>query len=274
MKKFTFLFVFAFAAMCANVSAAEGVVKKWDFTVWSDATIANFTADANSESPAWYCHEFDAENGNALKRFKNWGKSVATIVANGVEVEETKGILFPVGLTGGLATGSANPNTKGVFTDGKGDLSIRFNFGDNGIQCGSSSKVITIKDLKKDQKVTIVIKSASNGTPRGISAATNMAGAVADATYGDGKEEITYNFVVNDNADATFTYSGGIILKSITVVGETTSINSINNSAKAIIASEYFDVTGKKVNADAKGFVIVKTTYEDGSCNTAKTFNK
>ncbi len=61
---------------------------------------------------------------------------------------------------------------------------------------------------------------------------------------------------------------------SVTLSGGGSAISSIDNDGKIVVSNEYFDVTGKKVNEDTKGFVIVKTAYEDGSCNISKVFNK
>lgn len=271
MKKIFTLFVVVFAAVSMNLSAE--VIKTWDFTQWSDVTISHLLSDARSETNGWYVLTTELDENNNPKRFKNWGKSVEILVANGVEIEETKGILFPVGLTGG-AVGTGAADIKGVLTDTKGDLNIRHNFGDDGIQCGSSNKIITIKDLKANQKVNITLKSASKDGIRGISEITNMTGAVGEATYKDGNSENTYDFTVTADGDATFKYSGGIIIKKIIVYTGELSINATNNDGIAAVSSEYFDITGKKVNESAKGFVIVKTTYEDGSINSTKVFNK
>ncbi len=61
---------------------------------------------------------------------------------------------------------------------------------------------------------------------------------------------------------------------SATLSGGANAISSVNNDGKIAVSNEYFDVTGKKVNEDTKGFVIVKTTYTDGSCDTSKSFNE
>jgi hypothetical protein len=45
-------------------------------------------------------------------------------------------------------------------------------------------------------------------------------------------------------------------------------------AAKTPVKSTYYDLTGKTVSADAKGFVIRKTVYSDGSVNNEKTYNR
>ncbi|NDW08840.1 hypothetical protein D0T56_04110 [Dysgonomonas sp. 520] len=49
----------------------------------------------------------------------------------------------------------------------------------------------------------------------------------------------------------------------------TTGIDN-TTSSKAVVSVKYYTVTGVEVAEDAKGLVIVKTTYEDGSIETAK----
>ncbi len=248
-------------------------VKLWDFTVWSAETLANLRTEATSASNKWYCHDVDQDS--VPKRYKNWGASVATLVANGVEIEETKGILFPAGLTGGSKTGSVNPDLNGFSTDGKGDLSIRCNFGDNGIQCGSSNKTLTIKDLKKDQIVTITLKSASGSERRGILSVTNMTGNAGASFYPELGAEGSNSFTVNADGNVTFTYNGGIILKSIKVEMIDKGVSVKTTEMNDIPVSQiYYDITGKQVEKGTKGFIIEKSIYEDGSVRTIKLFVK
>ncbi len=49
----------------------------------------------------------------------------------------------------------------------------------------------------------------------------------------------------------------------------TTGISNVNIS-KAIVSTSYYDLTGKAVTSDAKGFVIKKVTYSDGSVENIK----
>jgi hypothetical protein len=45
-------------------------------------------------------------------------------------------------------------------------------------------------------------------------------------------------------------------------------------AAKTPVKSTYYDLTGKIVSSDAKGFIIRKTVYSDGSVNGEKTYNR
>jgi len=51
-----------------------------------------------------------------------------------------------------------------------------------------------------------------------------------------------------------------------------TGIKVINNEAKVIVRSEFYDITGKKINANTKGFVIQKFYYKDGTTGSKKLF--
>ncbi len=44
--------------------------------------------------------------------------------------------------------------------------------------------------------------------------------------------------------------------------------------SKEIASTEYYDVTGRQVNKDYKGLVVVKVKYTDGSTGVSKIFNK
>lgn len=195
-KLFLFLFVL-FGCVTATNGQSLKTVKNWNFLSWSEATLANLGADAAS----WEA-EIDAET-QVLKRYKNLETVDAKNVlkANGVVIAETDGILFPA-LT-------------------KGNLSLRINMGDDGIQLGSKNLEVTIKELKAGQHVAIILKSANATSGRGISAITNMTGTVGPDTYKTGNDgENTYELAVTADGDVKFKYNEGVILKSITVSEE------------------------------------------------------
>ena len=195
-RLFLFLFVL-FGCITATNGQSLKVVKSWNFLSWSDATLANLAADAANWTP-----DVDAETG-ILKRYKNAVAVDAKNVlkANDVVIAETDGILFPV-----LKAG---------------DLSLRLNMGDDGVQMGSKNLEVTIQELKAEQHVTITLKSANRTGARGISEVTNMTGEVGSATYKTGDEgENTYELVVTTDGDVKFKYNEGVILKSITVSEE------------------------------------------------------
>ncbi len=58
------------------------------------------------------------------------------------------------------------------------------------------------------------------------------------------------------------------------VLGGGSDVKQTNKDAKVIVGKEYFDITGKKTNGANQGFLIEKTTYEDGTFSSEKIFNK
>ena len=194
------LFLFLFLLFgCTVVMKGQSlkIVKNWDFLSWSDATLVNLEADAANWLP-----EMD-DVTQMPKRYKNVGTVDAKcfLRANGVIIAETDGILFPA-LTAG-------------------NLSLRLNMSDDGIQLGSTNLEVTIKELKADQRLTIVLKSANATDKRGISSITNMTGKVGDETYKTGDDgENTYELIVTADGDVKFKYNKGVILKRITVSEE------------------------------------------------------
>ncbi|GAB6012892.1 hypothetical protein [Viscerimonas tarda] len=60
---------------------------------------------------------------------------------------------------------------------------------------------------------------------------------------------------------------------TVTVTRTSTGIDNIT-SAKAIVSESYYDLTGKPASATAKGFVIKRTVYDDGSVINSKALVK
>ncbi|MDR0988075.1 MAG: hypothetical protein LBM06_01245 [Prevotellaceae bacterium] len=81
---------------------------------------------------------------------------------------------------------------------------------------------VTIKGLKKGQKVALKVRSASTTGSRGISEVTNLDGVVGESTYklGDETGDIVYDLTVIADGDATFTNSGGLLLLGLTISEE------------------------------------------------------
>lgn len=52
-----------------------------------------------------------------------------------------------------------------------------------------------------------------------------------------------------------------------------TGVNTINTNKK-VVDVQHFDILGKKINENAKGMVIQKVTYDDGTVGTVKSYIK
>jgi len=242
------LVVFGWAS---NVSAQDyRVVKAWDFLNWSAETVADLNADETN----WEGRDADPET-TAWQRHRTKLANPTILVANGNVITETSGIEFPA-LT-------AN------------NITIRHNYGEFGLQFGSSNQWITIKNLKKDQKVEIQIKSASNTEARGIAELTNMTGTVGTETYLLGTELNTYELSVTADGDVRFKYNSGIIINSIKVseiakkvayIYQTaySSTWNVENDPIRLALEEAYDVTDIEYpNTTTENSTVVDAAMQD-----------
>ena len=53
-------------------------------------------------------------------------------------------------------------------------------------------------------------------------------------------------------------------------------VSGINtpNASKRIVEIQNYDILGKQVSKDAKGMIVQKVTYDDGTTSTLKSFVK
>ena len=118
-----------FLSLCLMMVAlaANAAVRTWDFTKWSEATIANLKAEAatvvQDEAGAWPAvtpwrsyekvagpSETDPDRGGAAYWYGTADPG-ADITANGVVIEELKGLQFPTMAAGALAIAINYPST-------------------------------------------------------------------------------------------------------------------------------------------------------------------
>lgn len=94
------------------------------------------------------------------------------------------------------------------------------------------------------------------------SAPDGMAGALNSGT-----------FQYTGNATTIYVYSriGGVNLYLIESKAQSGS--GINDEAmnKAVVSSEYYDITGRKVSENTTGLIMKKLTYDDGTSQVVKT---
>jgi len=205
MKKITFFLIAALAAVCFRVSAQD-VIKTWDFEKWSSETVANIVADDQT---------WQAGTGTPTDPdFSSWPRASnkvtlpanTNLTANGVVIEELKGVFFWA-----------------VTTN---NLTLRFNYGSpgsvsNGIQFGSSNQYFGLFDLTAGQIVKLTFVTASNGNSRGISKLTNLTGPTGDPDAYNSADSIptTVTYTVIADGNVQWTYSGGIIIRKIELSG-------------------------------------------------------
>lgn len=67
---------------------------------------------------------------------------------------------------------------------------------------------------------------------------------------------------------------GGIYLYDVVVTSDTgSSIEDIQADKGEVVSVSYYDLTGKRVDAETNGILIKKEVYEDGSTETSKLLN-
>ncbi len=81
--------------------------------------------------------------------------------------------------------------------------------------------------------------------------------------------------VINYSGPATSIYiyskSSGFNIYMIKLEPKNSTSVKDKEVSKEISSVKYYDLTGKEVPAETKGFIIEKTTYEDGSTDTTKS---
>ena len=213
--------------------AANAAVRTWDFTKWSEATIANLKAEAalygvdgvypgSSESTLWRSYEKaggptadDPDRGGAAYWYGTAIAENANITANGVEIEELKGLYFNPFTAGSLAIAIDYPSTKlGTYNGGS-----YLWFGGK----ASSGNTMTIPAVKPGSTITMYVESHKNGDGRGLGLTVNGT-AVAPTEGSEKPTEMTKcvwvvptEGIETETVDAVFKNNNGCHIYSITV---------------------------------------------------------
>lgn len=191
--------------------------KKWEFK-WSSTTLSDLSEDGDWSS--------DGTNYTYSLALNN-----EELTANSSPIAETEGLLF------------INPkegNTMVIYGSGR----LRLN---------KPGQAIIIPSLKTGDKVLVKFRSAKSSDSRGFDN-TNLSKASFRALGSD----ITDEGLVLADGDVTLTASGGIYVSSVEVqrlASSSTGITSIATPMPAI--STAYNLAGQRVNASAKGIVII-----------------
>ena len=190
--------VFSLALFLMSLGTA--VAQSWNFAdrdpFISEADVALINADATN----WYN---DATKGryNFLPALNN-----AALTANGTELDFAKGLLFKSGAA--VASSSGTPANQ----SGK----LRLNYTNEYLELNGSNLVVTIPNVQKGWVVTVVCKTASSKTARGIYVSSNVGGTTNFATKST--SQMTCTGTVSEAGDVTLTTSdGGMLVYSISV---------------------------------------------------------
>lgn len=193
--------------------------------------MALFTMGANAQT--WDFNEegvgsADQENLNADTQ--NWtydstndrwsnvnAYELATLTANGVDLNFTSGLLF--------TTSSSDPSG-----------AIRLDNKKKCLTLNKANTTITIKNLTKDDKITVRCKSSSSTTARGLTV-TNVT-PVSGYFNGTTLESQTNVGTVAEDGDVTFTNDGGIYIYEISIGGDTEVIVPDNYNSVSLNTSK------------------------------------
>lgn len=182
MKKMVFTLVLLLMSLSAVMA------QTWTFGAMSEADKALCAADANWVLGAdRYCYTLALEN--------------AALVANGSELDYTKGLKFTAGA----------PSTKD-----EGKAKVRLNYGSSRLELNGNGIVLTIPSLKAGQKVTVSCSTGKTGTARGLNA-TNIT-PVSGSFNATSADKVTNVGTVTADGDVVLTTNvGGMYIYSIKV---------------------------------------------------------
>ena len=216
--------VFSLALFLMSLGTA--VAQTWNFAdrdpFISEADVALINADATN----WYN---DATKGryNFLPALNN-----AALTANGTELDFAKGLLFKSGAA--VASSSGTPANK----SGK----LRLNYTNEYFELNGSNLVVTIPNVQKGWVVTVVCKTASSKTARGIYVSSNVGGTTNFATKST--SQMTCTGTVSEAGDVTLTTTdGGMLVYSI-------SVKDPNNVTPAPVNPDDNNKVSNAVNRD------------------------
>lgn len=191
--------VFTLALLLLSLSAA--MAQTWDFA-GRDPFIGDADEELiNADATNWYN---DATKGryNFLAALDN-----AALTANGTELYFAKGLLFKCGVAVASSDGKTPANQCGK---------IRLNYTGEYLELNGTNLVVTIPNVQKDWVVTVVCKTASSKTSRGLYASANVGGTTGFGTKSTSLMTCTGTVTEAGNVTLTTT-DGGLLIYSISV---------------------------------------------------------
>lgn len=191
--------VFSLALLLMSLSAA--MAQTWNF-----ADRDPFIGDADEEliaADATNWHN-DTSNGryNFLAALDN-----AALTANGTELYFAHGLLFKCGEAKASSDGQTAANVNGK---------IRLNYKKVCLELNGSKLVVTIPNVQQGWVVTVVCKTGSSKTARGLYVSSNVSGTTGFGTKST--SQLTCTGTVTEAGDVTLTTTdGGMWIYSISV---------------------------------------------------------
>ena len=239
--------------------------QSWDFTKWSDETVAALKADAAaSKTSGWSDVEkaADAEAGadptEASKDNCFWSvaepNADGTLSANGVVIKELKGLIWnnAYAVKRSLAIAVNYPKALSEYA---GPAYLWLGGGKNKIPC------FTIPGVKGGSTITMEVESHKTSDARGVELYTGVDGeGLVDAAtkIGDSftpKTKESHTWEIANDCDVIVYNTNGCHIYTIKVEAGTTSINTVKTTAQKNDA--IYNLAGQKVGKDYKGIVIM-----------------
>ena len=190
--------IFSLALLLMSVSAA--LAQTWAFND-RDPFIGDADEDLiNADATNWY-NDASKTRYNFLSALDN-----AALTANSTELTFAKGLLFK------CSEAVASKDGKPREQCGK----IRLNYGGEYLELNGSNLVVTIPNVQVGWVVTVVCKTASSSTARGLYVSSNVGGTTDFGTKS--KSQLTCTGTVSEAGDVTLTTNdGGMLIYSISV---------------------------------------------------------
>ena len=191
--------VFTLALLLMSLSAA--MAQTWNFADRDPFITESDVALINADATNWYN---DATKGryNFLSALNN-----AVLTANGTELTFAKGLLFKCGVAVASSDGKTPANQSGK---------IRLNYKGEYLELNGKNLVLTIPNVQKDWVVTVVCKTASSKTARGLYVSSNVGSTTNFGTKST--SQMTCTGTVSEAGDVTLTTTdGGMLIYSISV---------------------------------------------------------
>lgn len=190
--------IFSLALLLMSVSAA--LAQTWNFSdrdpFIGDADEELINADATNWS-----NDASKTRYNFLSALDN-----AALTANSTELTFAKGLLFK------CSEAVVSKDGKPREQCGK----IRLNYGGEYLELNGSNLVVTIPNVQAGWVVTVVCKTGSSSTARGLYVSSNVGGTTNFGTKS--KTQMTCTGTVSEAGDVTLTTSdGGMLIYSISV---------------------------------------------------------
>ena len=283
--------------MLFTTVAANAENRKWDFTQWSEATIINLATEAAQygkgdvsdydypTSTKWRSYEkLDHKKYSPPGQNEQNGKcywygeaNIGTVTANGVEIEELKGLVFNPFKAGNLAIAIDYPTTSLGTYDGGSYLWL-----------GGSSNVLTIPQMKAGAVITMYVESHKPSAGRGIGLKINGT-AVSPKEGTETPTTITkcvweIPATETTTVDAVFTNNNGCHIYSIEVdesnCAETVSytVNYLDEQGNQLKEPSVFEaLSGKEITASESqtaSFKVGDKKYVYSSGNDPITVDK